>query len=252
MSATRPYVQQARADRAADTRRRIVVAARELIPGASSSLPVVAIARHAGVAVQTVYDQFGSKGGLLIAVVNDLQQSAGLFRAFGEVFRAPHGEEAMRRMIAATVGFWDTAWPYLEFLLRSRRVDPVVSAEMDFVDRLRRAHYWAITRRLEDEGRLRDGRSADWAADQAFALTTPTVYEEIAPRGGGTAATAIETATVAVLGVILEPGSSPRTSPPPDWVALEEAAAERARRTGADPARLAPDWASARPAPPQT
>ena len=244
MAATRVYRQQARAERSEETRRRILEAARELIPAAEASLPVTAIARHAGVAVQTIYDQFGSKGGLLIAVVNNLQQSAGLFEAFGQVFAAPHGEEAMRRMVAATVGFWGRVWPYIEFILRTRRIDPVVKAEMEFVDRLRRAHYWAIARRLEDEGRLRGGRSAEWAADQAFALTTATVYEEIATGGRGDAAVAIETATVAVLAVILEPGSVARTDPVPDWAALEWAAAERAKAGGSDPARLTPTWQS--------
>ena len=226
----------------ADTRDRIIAAARELIPGAGQSLPVMAIARHAGVAIQTVYDQFGSKGGLLVAVVNDVQRREGLFEALGDVFRSPTGEEAMRRMVAATVALWHRAWPYLEFLLRSRRVDPVVAKEMDFVDRLRNAHFWAITRRLADEGRLRDGRTADWAADQAFALTTPTVYEELVVRRTGTLDAAIETAITAVLSVILEPGRAAAAPGLPDWAALEAAAAARAREAGADPRRLAPDW----------
>jgi AcrR family transcriptional regulator len=252
MPSTRRYEQRARAARAAETRDRVIAAARELIPLAERSLPVADISRHAGVAVQTIYDQFGSKGGLLIAVVNDLQEREGLFKSFGSVFTAPHGEEAMRRMLAATVRFWDRAWPYIEFLLRSRRIDPVVGTEMDFVDRLRHAHYWAISQRLADERRLRAGHDATWAADQAFALSTPTVYEEIAARRGGTLQTAIETTTTAVLGVILEPGTEPMTTPPPDWAALERAAADRAISHGADPARLNPAWASTRPGAPAT
>jgi len=225
-----------------ETRSRILAAARELIPDAGVSLPVTAIARHAGVAIQTIYDQFGSKGGLLIAVVNDVQRSLGLFQAFGEVFRSRDGEEAMRRMIDATVTFWARAWPYLEFLLRSRRVDPVVAREMDYIDRLRHAHFWAIAKRLEDEGRLRTGETAETAADEAFALTTPTVFEELAVRRGGSPNRAVETATRAVMAVILEPGAVAAPIGPPDWTALERAAAERARDRGSDPARLSPDW----------
>jgi AcrR family transcriptional regulator len=224
------------------TRSRILAAARELIPNAGVSLPVTAIARHAGVAIQTIYDQFGSKGGLLIAVVNDVQRSHGLFEAFGAVFRSRDGEEAMRRMIDATVTFWARAWPYVEFLIRSRRVDPVVAREMDYIDRLRHAHYWAIVKRLEDEGRLRTGETAESAADQAFALTTPTVFEELAVRRGGSPDRAVMTATRAVLAVILEPGSVAAAIGPPDWGALERAAAERAKNQGSDPARLSPDW----------
>ncbi|HEV8699175.1 MAG TPA: TetR/AcrR family transcriptional regulator [Candidatus Limnocylindrales bacterium] len=242
----RSYVQRRRAESRAETRARILASARELIPPAGTSLPVTAIARHAGVAVQTIYDQFGSKGGLLIAVIGDVQDSFGLFKSFGRVFQSLDGEEAMRRMIAATVDFWGQAWPYLEFLLRARRVDPVVTREMEFIDRLRHAHYWAIAKRIEDEGRVRDGRSADWAADQAFSLTIPNVYEELAVRRSWTTAEVTEAVTAAVLGILMEPGTEPVRSPAPDWQALEQAAAERARGMGADYARLSPEWSAAR------
>ena len=244
--AVRPYVQRRRAAARAETRARILAAARELIPTAETSLPVAAIARHAGVAVQTIYDQFGSKGGLLIAVIGDVQDSLGLFDAFGRVFRSPDGEEAMRRMIETTVSFWERAWPYLAFVLRARRVDPVVIREMEFIDRLRHAHYWAIAKRIEDEGRIRGGRSADWAADQAFALTIPSVYEALAVQRSRSTAEVIETVTAAVLAVLLEPGAEPMRVPAPDWQTLERAAAERAMRAGADFTRLSPEWAAAR------
>lgn len=240
------HLQRRRAEARAETRTRILAAARELIPAAGTSLPVTAIAGHAGVAVQTIYDQFGSKGGLLIAVIGDVQDSLGLFKSFGAVFQSPHGEEAMRRMIEATVAFWDGAWPYLEFLLRARRVDPVVTRQMAYIDQLRHAHYWAITKRLEEEGRIRGGRSADWAADQAFALTIPSVYEELAVQRSRTTAEVIEAVTTAVFGVILEPGTEPMLAPPPDWRSLERAAGERAREMGADYGRLSPEWAAAR------
>jgi AcrR family transcriptional regulator len=243
-AAARTYRQGRRAETRAETRARILAAAQELIPNAGSSLPVADIARHAGVAVQTIYDQFGSKGGLVIGVVNDVQRSAGLFEAFRLVFRSGDGEEAMRRMIDATVTFWGRAWPYVEFLIRMRRIDPVVGREMDFIDRLRNAHYWAIAKRLEDEGRLRTGLSAAEAADQAFALTTPTVYEELAVRRDATSASAVDTVTRAVLAVILQPGARTATIGPPNWAALEQAAAARAREAGADPARLSPVWSS--------
>jgi AcrR family transcriptional regulator len=244
--ASRTYVQRGRAANAQVTRDRILDAAIRLIPEAGASLPVAAIARDAGVAVQTIYDQFGSKGGLLIATVNRIQESAGLLASLTLVFESPHGEEAMRRMIAATVGFWHRAWPYLEFMLRARRVDPVVEREMAFVDRLRRAHFWAITQQLAHEGRIRDGRSPDWAAEQAFALTTPTVYEEIGPRGGGSVESAIETCTQAVLSVIVDPDSMPAADAFPNWQAHEEAAAARAMAAGSDPSRLSPEWQTAR------
>jgi AcrR family transcriptional regulator len=203
---------------------------------------VTAIARHAGVAIQTIYDQFGSKGGLLIAVLGDVQRSLGLFASFRAVFQSADGEEAMRRMIATTISFWDRAWPYVAFMLRSRRIDPVVAREMTYIDRLRLAHFWAITRRLEDEGRLRAGLTADAAATEAFALTIPAVYEELVVLRGAEVNLATETATLAALAVILEPGAVAAPIGRPDWTALERAAAALAQERGSDPARLSPAW----------
>lgn len=239
---TNPRTAARRAESREATRAHILAAARELIPEAGASLPVTAIARHAGVAIQTIYDQFGSKGGLVIAVVNDVQANEGLFAAFQEVFRSLDGEEALRRMIGATMWFWHRAWPYVRFLLRSRSVDAVVGREMDYIDRLRTAHLWAITTRLEEERRLRTGETAITAAVEAFALTTPMVYEELVIKGGATPESAVAAGTRAVLGTILEPGSTSAAAAPPDWPALEAAAAARAKAAGSDPTRLAPGW----------
>jgi len=77
----------------AETRARILAAAQELIPTAETSLPVSAIARHAGVAIQTVYDQFGSKGGLLIAVIGDVN--------FVNMLPKTRSGKIMRRLLKA-------------------------------------------------------------------------------------------------------------------------------------------------------
>ena len=238
----RTYVQRHRAAVAATTRARIIAAARELIPDAGSGLGVDDIARQAGVAVQTIYDQFGSKGGLLVAVVQDVQRSAGLVEAIEGVFRSRDGEAALRKMITATLMLWHRGWPYIEFILRARRVDAVVGRENAQVDLLRHAHLWAICRRLEDEGRIRDRRSAAWAADQVFALTTATVYEELVVRRDWSLKAATNSITGAALAAVLEPGTRAVRSPAPDWIALESAAAARAASSGADATRFPGAW----------
>lgn len=241
-TANRTYVQRRRAAAAAETRSRILAAAREVIPEAETTVGVDEIARHAGVAVQTIYDHFGSKGGLLVAVVQDVQRSAGLLEALEGVFRSRDGESALRRMIAATLGLWHHAWPYIEFILRSRRVDKVVGGEMAELDTLRHAHLWVICRQLENEGRLRTRRRAAWAADQVFALTTATVYEELVARRGWSLNAAIDAITRAAMAGILKPETTAFRGPAPDWAALESAAAARAARAGADASRFPGAW----------
>lgn len=234
--------QRRRAAASAQTRARIIRATRDLVPKAGSSLPVAAIARVAGVAIQTIYDHFGSKGGLLMATVNDVQQSSGLYAAFEQVFRSPDGESAMRRMLAATVGLWHGAWPFVEFTIRARRSDPIVAAAMDNLDVLRFAHFGAIVQRLGDEGRLRHGMPIPVATAEAFALSTATVYEELAVRHPGSLDGAIDAVTRAVLGAILEPMAIANAAAPPDWAALETAAAAQASRAGARTEDLTPAW----------
>ena len=233
-TAKRPYAQRSRASTAAETRARILAAAEELIPQAGSSLGVDEIARHAGVAVQSIYDHFGSKGGLLTAVVDDFQRSAGLYDAFEAVFHSPDGETALRRMIDATFAVWHHAWTYIEFMLRSRRIDPVVGREVAILDRRRHGHLWAICQRIKDEGRISGDHTAAWAADQVFALTTPAVYEELVVRRGWRPGAATNSATRAARAIVLKPGTRPVLVPRPDWSALQAAATARAGRASGD------------------
>lgn len=226
----------------AGTRARILAAAKALMLDADGDLSVDDIARRAGVAVQSIYDHFGSKGGLLIAVVQDVQRSGGLFEGIQTTFRSPDGETALRTMIAATVGMWDHAWPFLAFLLRARRSDPVVGREYAGLDVLRHAHLWAICRRLEEEGRVRGGSSAEWAADQAFVLSAETVYEDYVVRRGWSVQAATDSITRAITAVVLEPGTVATTSPAPDWPVLESEAAARAVALGADASRFPVAW----------
>jgi AcrR family transcriptional regulator len=68
-TAGRRYSSDRRAKQAAQTRADVLAAATELFAGNGwSGTTVAAIARHAGVAVDTVYAGFGSKAGLLAAV----------------------------------------------------------------------------------------------------------------------------------------------------------------------------------------
>src|SRR5215471_7979495 len=74
----RRYRSPLRAERAADTRHRITTAALELFTehGFGGST-VTAIAKRAGVAPQTVYAVFGTKGAILQALLSRLEEDAG-------------------------------------------------------------------------------------------------------------------------------------------------------------------------------
>ena len=201
------------------TRQRIIRAARQMVKR-GSELPVDEVARRARVSVQTIYSNFGSKRGLILAAIDDMQKEVGLYAELDAVFASPHGEAALRRMLEATFRLWDRGWSLVAFTLRVRRIDPELGAQMTEVDTMRRTHLWVICRRLDAEGRLRTPGATELAADLAFALSTPTVYEELVHVRGWPPDHAAATIAGLIVDAIVDPATSAVTHPPPDWGAL--------------------------------
>lgn len=207
----------------ARTRARILRAALELLPGAAS-IPVDTIAEQAGVSVQTLYSHFGSKRGLLLAVIDSVQQDAGLYAEFELVWRSPDGETALRRMIEATVGIWHRAWDVVEFAERARRSDPEIQRYLRDIDGYRRSNLLSIAERLAIEGRLRPGLDATSTADAAFAMSLPAVYEELVRVRAWPLDRATSVVVESVVATLIDPATTPVTDPPADWSAALRAA----------------------------
>src|SRR5713101_5406230 len=95
-SAPRPYRSPRRAA-AAETRARILAAARTLLGGGKDLPPfsLDGVARQAGVTRLTVYNQFESKRGLLEAVFDDMAQRGGLSE-LPAVFAEADANQALR------------------------------------------------------------------------------------------------------------------------------------------------------------
>jgi AcrR family transcriptional regulator len=213
---TQPQRPSVRVEAMARTRVRILDAARELLPS-GATVPVDAIAAEAGVSVQTLYSHFGSKRGLLLAVIDSVQEDAGLYTSFELVWRSPDGETALRRMLEATIRIWDGAWAFVEFAERARRVDSEIQGHLREVDGYRRSNLLSITERLAVEGRLRAGQDAVMAADLAFALSLPSVYEELALVRGWPLDRVVSAVTESVVTTLIDPATLPVLDPAADW-----------------------------------
>jgi AcrR family transcriptional regulator len=213
---TQPQRPSTRAEAMARTRARIVDAARELLPS-GATVPVDAIAERAGVSVQTLYSHFGSKRGLLLAVIDSVQQYAGLYAEFELVWSSPDGETALRRMLEATIRIWHGAWAIVEFAERARRVDPEIQGHLREVDGYRRSNLVSIAEQLAVEGRLRAGRDVATAADLAFALSLPAVYEELGVVRGWPLARVVSAVTESVVTALIDPATVPVLEPAADW-----------------------------------
>jgi AcrR family transcriptional regulator len=103
----RSYVSSVRASAAAETRERIIAAGARLLRKDASianfSLDVVA--KAAGVTRLTVYNQFGSRRGLLEVVFDDIARQGGLFE-LADVMAMADPRAALDRVIETFCTFW--------------------------------------------------------------------------------------------------------------------------------------------------
>lgn len=203
----------------ARTRQRIIETARKLVPK-EGALAVDRIASEAGVSVQTLYTHFGSKRGLLLAVIDSMQRDVGLYADFDRVWASPDGETALRRMLEATFHLWHRGWDLVGFSEQVRKADPEIGAYLREVDGYRRANLRSITDRLALERRLRQGLDASSAADIAFTLTVPRVYEELVRMQGWSPERASAIAVDVAVAAVVDASIPPVTDPPADWSAV--------------------------------
>src|SRR3981189_3246575 len=102
----RPYRPVQRQQAVDEGRERILVAARELLEAEDAEpFSIDAVARRAGVARMTVYNQFASKAGLLEAIFDHLA-ARGEFDRMAEVFQQRDPLAALDAFVALFGRFW--------------------------------------------------------------------------------------------------------------------------------------------------
>ena len=175
----RPYRLGARSAAVAETRARVVAAAREMFTeDGFHQVSLDAVARRADVARGTVYHQFGSKVGLLEAVVRDFEQRAGLEHLVQLIERAPT-DQLLRVVMTTGCRYWATD-PTLV-----RKVTAVAATDADAAQLLaghdagRLQLLTRVIERLATNQRLQTARSRKSAVDTLWLLTSFAAYDEL-------------------------------------------------------------------------
>lgn len=181
---TRPYRLGKRAVQAAETRQRIIDAARELIvEGGIGDTSLDAVARRAASTRTTVYHQFGSREELLLAVMNEALDRADV-REVRKALQHRDPVQAMRRTIRASCRFWAVG----HALFAQVKAFALVDAEMATIDALkegvRRGHITNLAGRLFDEGNLRPGCSKRKALDTLLFVMSFETFDQLHRRSG--------------------------------------------------------------------
>jgi AcrR family transcriptional regulator len=168
----RPYVSSVRAESAAATRARLLEVARQMLQaGPGAELTIDAVAERAGVARMTVYNQFGSKAGLVEAIADDVAARGGL-EHIRDVFAADDPLDALALVVEIFTNLWSAEFDVIRALRAIGRFDEAVGRAMRDAGRRR-----ILQLQLE-----RLDTSADAGTlDVIVALTSFETYEVLRP-----------------------------------------------------------------------
>jgi AcrR family transcriptional regulator len=171
----RPYRLGQRQATTEQTRTRIINAARELLMASNgfSGFSIEAVARQADVARMTVYHQFGSKIGLLEALLDSLATSGGM-QQLATAFQQQEPLDALAEYITIFSHFWDSD------RLVTRRIRGLAALDPDFEQVVRARDGWrrqglrVIVQRLVEKY----GRPAPEALDEAIDVLSTLISFE--------------------------------------------------------------------------
>jgi AcrR family transcriptional regulator len=179
----RAYRLGKRAIGVAHTRQRIIDATRDLIvDGGIDGANIQAIAKRAGVTRPTVYQQFGTRQELLLAVLNEALDRADV-RAVRKALQLPDAGKAVRGMIRGSCKFWESEFRLFACVKGLALIDGASAHVDQLKEDVRRGHMENITGRLWNQGLLRPGLSRKEAQDRLYLLTSFEVFERLRSSG---------------------------------------------------------------------
>lgn len=192
MSQPRHYSTVLRAEQTALTRRRILdAAARLFLDGGYPGTTVAAVARAAGVSVQTVYNVVGGKASLLkvvydVTLAGDDEPVPMSARPETRAVReAPTGRECLARYAAMGRLLGERITPLVTVVLAGAAAgDPDLGAFLATIEGERAAGTRAVAVHVAERFGLRDGLDVDGAADVLWALTSPDLTDRLVVRRG--------------------------------------------------------------------
>lgn len=174
----RAYRSTVRSQSVQNSRNRIVEEAEKLIASSDPSrFSLEAVAKAAGVTRLTVYNHFGSRGGLLEAVYDALAERGGLHR-IPEAFAEPDPELAIDRLVSTFCDFWASGTQTLHGLYAASMLDFEFRTSLHARNERRRDGLAIIAVRLNPNAKRTDSSTAR-LVDILFVLTSFHVFSEL-------------------------------------------------------------------------
>ena len=163
----------------ADTRARVVAAARAVFAeDGFHRAAMEQVARRADVARATVYYQFGSKLGLVEAVLDDIERRGGQDRVVAAL-ALPDAVEATRRAFEEGTRFWAAEHVLVRKLIGVAAADPETRQLVQARDHQRLSLVTQLAERLAEQGRLRPDCSTEQAIATLWLLSSFEAFDQL-------------------------------------------------------------------------
>ena len=175
----RAYVSSVRAAATAEKRDRIIAAATKVLRADAgiASFSLDTVAKTAGVTRLTVYNQFGSRRGLLEAVFDDIARRGGLHQ-IADAMAIADPRAALQRLVEIFCAFWsrDVA---IGRLHEAMATDPEFASALTERNERRRKGLAVLIDRIAAKNAPRQARRD--AVDTTFALTSYAMFAMLRP-----------------------------------------------------------------------
>lgn len=158
------------------TRSEILDAAWDLISSQGADVSVSEIASTVGISRQTVYLHFGTRGGLLMALVRRADERFGIKEQFDAALEKSDPRERLRDTLRAWLNFVPKVYPVAKDLIRLRDTDTEAAAAWE--DRMSDLRDWllALTHSLYEDGALKGHWTPQQASRVFWAQTSIQVW----------------------------------------------------------------------------
>lgn len=161
------------------TRGAILDAAVRLMGERGLGVTLEAVADEAGLSRQTVYVHFGSRTGLLIAMVQHMDESGALHELVQRVFDAPTALDALNAVVNVHAEYHPIAYPVARILMASRHDDEAIKTAWDERMASRRNLHHGVVEWLERDGLLMPQWDVETATDMLWGLTSWQLWEAL-------------------------------------------------------------------------
>ncbi len=143
------------------------------------SITLEEVARAAGVSRQAVYLNFGSRAGLLVALVGYVDEIAGLQAQIDNALDSPTAIGALEALVDLRARYTPSIHRLATHVDAARRFD--TDAEASWQDRMRYRHASSrtVAHRMAVEGVLAPGWTEADAADLIWSMTSIRTYEDL-------------------------------------------------------------------------